>query len=151
MARFEKGRSGNPGGRRRKDQATFDLIQEMNRWLAEKSPEGKLSNGAVVMQAIGAAAKAGDVNAAKELWNRCYGRVPTAIPPVTLDLEAVAAVMRQRRAGLEARLPAMESAPATSSQPPCGLRELPAPEPPAEPPPARDYISFPGFDFEPRK
>jgi len=175
VAKFQPGRSGNPGGRRKQTQATRDLLQEIKHQLAQAGPEGKLSNGAVLVQAMIASAVAGDVGAQKELLNRVIGRVPVAAPPEDVDLEVIAHRMAARRIELEAehRLPvgtASLPAPAPgkrqapSSQPRNGFVELPEPEPdaqilrppttdepPAEPPPTVNYIHFPGFgDFSPQ-
>ena len=69
----------------------------------EAGPEGKLSRGAELVQAMIASALGGDVNAQKEILNRTIGRVPVAMPPEALDLEAIAMRMEERRRSLTPR------------------------------------------------
>jgi Family of unknown function (DUF5681) len=126
LPRFVKGQSGNPGGRRKRDQATVDLLAEIRRQLALAGPEGKVTQAVELVQAMIRAGCGGDVAAAKELLCRMHGRVPAAEPAAELNLERVAEVMRQRRESLGAIGPksSAESQTRPLPQPPCGFREL---------------------------
>ena len=156
MAKFAKGQSGNPGGRRKRSQAEVDLLAEIKRQLAQAGPEGKLSRGAELVQAMIAAAVAGDVNAQRELLNRTVGRVPVAVPPEKIDLERVAAVMQERRRQLDTEQPVTASSGQTAGNqqapvlpPKCGFVEIAEPEPPAAPgpePPAAPELPGTWYD-----
>lgn len=161
MAKFQPGRSGNPGGRRKRSQAEVDLLVVLRRQLTEKRAEGLGTHAEGLVQALLVAAEAGDVGAIREVMSRLHGKPASAEPLQAVDLEGIAHRMQQRRAELEAE---QLSGTASSSRatekvgppalpPPCGFRELaePPPEPQAGPPLDRPYISWPGLDFFPRE
>lgn len=132
MPKFVRGQSGNPGGRRKQSQAAVDLLAVLRRQLAERAAEGLGTHAERLVQGLLAAAEGGDVNAAREIWNRVHGRVPVAEPPSTIDLEFVASVMMKRRAEMDGESlstvvpkPNAVSQARPPSPPKCGLIELP--------------------------
>jgi hypothetical protein len=79
---WQKGVSGNPGGRPK----TKPLTSELERLLEQEAPKAKGQTWAsVIAEALLVKARKGDVRAISELANRIEGRLAQA---VAVDLEA---------------------------------------------------------------
>lgn len=74
MAKFVKGQSGNPGGRKKKE-----LTIALESVLAEKDPATKKTKMVLVARALVDKAIDGDVPAIKEIWERLEGKVAQAV------------------------------------------------------------------------
>ena len=96
MARFQKGKSGNPGGRLRRGLSITDHIKELldldyvelkriHAYLEDKGEErlGRITVGRLVACRIIAQAVAGQSELTKELLNRIEGKVPDKL--ITID------------------------------------------------------------------
>lgn len=73
---FEKGKSGNAGGRPKKDRDFAALAQE---YLDAEDEERKLARGQCLIAALYGQALDGNVPAARELLDRTYGKPAQAI------------------------------------------------------------------------
>ena len=74
MARFEKGRSGNPKGRPKGVVPRIDLVAEIKKQLAEVDATSLQTRAETVVKTLVDAACAGDVKASRELLDRTMGR-----------------------------------------------------------------------------
>lgn len=75
MSKFEAGKSGNPGGRVKRDFLTQHLIAELN----EMTPGTDVKRARTVIQALIEKAEAGDIPATKEVLDRVEGKVTQPI------------------------------------------------------------------------
>ena len=85
MSKFQKGVSGNPGGRPRADPVTVDLVAEIRRQLALVDPGSRQSKAAELVTALIAAGCGGDVKACMHLIDRIHGRVESRMEMVAFE------------------------------------------------------------------
>jgi uncharacterized protein DUF5681 len=148
VARWQKGQSGNPGGRPRADPLKIDLLAEIRLQLSSVDPESRKPKYQELVQALISMACGGDVRACQELLSRIHGKLGPPEPAEKLDLETIARKMAERHkqirpAGPDPRgvppeneptAPPAVSPPVANDRPlPCGLVELPAPRPEPDP------------------
>lgn len=73
---FQPGQSGNPGGRSKREKfITQQLIAELN----EIDPQTEAKRLRKVVKALISKAEEGDVTAAREIFDRVEGKVPTVL------------------------------------------------------------------------
>ncbi len=94
MPKFQKGVSGNPGGRPRADPETVDLLAEIRRQLSQFDPGNRQSKGAELVGALIAEAWGGDVKACIHLIDRIHGKVGGK--PDVLDIGDIVAEVAAR-------------------------------------------------------
>lgn len=112
MPQFVKGKSGNPGGRRRNEAPRIDLIAEIKRQLAAVDPASRQSKAEGLIAALLEAGCGGEIAAIKEVLNRLHGRIAEASPEGGLPtLEEVAELMRVKYVALRG-VPAQLAPPA---------------------------------------
>jgi hypothetical protein len=90
MAKFERGKSGNPSGRKLGTSAAQKLTKAIEKDLPE------------IISALVDAAKSGDVGAAKLLLDRVAPPLKPTAAPVNLDLSSVAPLPEQATAIVQA-------------------------------------------------
>ncbi len=94
MPKFVKGQSGNPGGRRKRGQATIDLLAEIRLQLAQAGSEGIGTQSERLVQALIDAGIGGDVRAIALVLDRIHGPV---VPNRPVEIDMVAVQMEVRR------------------------------------------------------
>lgn len=94
MAKFQKGKSGNPTGRPKSDPAKLDLLAEIRRQLVTSGENGKTVAEQIVAALLDECID-GNVRAIQEVMNRVIGPVVPIGHGPAIDLESVARRMQE--------------------------------------------------------
>jgi hypothetical protein len=90
---FKPGKSGNPAGRLKTEICLTDMLKA---WVAEDEPGGKRTNGRVIVEALGKAAKEGKPAAIQQVFDRIDGLLQPILEGPAIDLETIALAMKAK-------------------------------------------------------